>query len=163
MPLGPCLSYSSPTPILSLATQHSGLMPTAFQRKPSGWLGSRLTRKLEGRRWASCWPLPSASVSTLTLSPADCRHVALGAMEPAPFLLPDVPGSSLIPSKTSLPGLHGIFQALLLWRWPCCYNPTCLDNQVRKGSGGKQSPVEAARLFPLLEEEPRGRNMIFCN
>lgn len=94
-------------------------------------------------------------------------HLSPRTIKPGPLPAPDIPGSSLVPSKTSLPGQRGIFQALLLWRWLCCYNPTCLDNQVGRGSGGKPGWGTGAGMWllcsPCLEQEPKGSNRSFCD
>lgn len=80
----------------------------------------------------------------------------LCALKPGPFPLPDIPSSFLVPSKTSLPGQHGIFQALLLWQWLGCYNPTCLDNQVGRGSGGKWGQTDSdCSVPPALRKDWR--------
>lgn len=91
----------------------------------------------------------SASNNKPTPSPIVSGHLPPCVIKPGPFPVPDIPGSFLVPSKTSLPGQRGIFQALLLWQWLRCYNPTCLDNQVRRGSGGKGGRVDVAALFSL--------------
>lgn len=98
-------------------------------------------------------------------SPVASGHLPLCAVKPGPFPLPDFLSSFLVPNKTCLPGQHGTFQALLLWQWPQCSNPLCLNNRIKLEGDMEGNEARWMQLLysPRFEEEPKGSNRNFCN
>lgn len=78
MPLETCLSYPSPTPVLSLANPAQQAGANGISEKAIWMAREQTSKKAGGEMVGTLLPLPSASVSMPIPSPADSRHVAIG-------------------------------------------------------------------------------------
>lgn len=104
-PLEPCPSYPSPGSVPSLATSATAAWHQPHYRESLCLTGEQISMPALGHRVEPCSPP----------TPVNAGHLSLCATMPGLHLLLDILGSFLVPSKTPLPGQHGIFQALLLW------------------------------------------------